>query len=162
MRIALTTAAGNNLARLSGPHGKRFERGTRLARKTAPTALAAIVAVAVLARVPYLTTRSIWYDEASSWQTASFPVVELPRRLRLNVHLPLYYLVLKGWITLFGDSVAALRGLSVASGATTVAAVYLLSREAYLASSLARSGTVGKSRKSTPRLKHACIRWAPL
>ena len=40
--------------------------------------------------------------------------------LRLNVHLPLYYLVLKVWMGVFGDSVAAIRGLSVACGALTV------------------------------------------
>ena len=35
--------------------------------------------VAVAFRLPYLTERSLWYDEASSWQTAKFPWAELMR-----------------------------------------------------------------------------------
>ena len=76
-------------------------------------------------RVPYLTTRSIWYDEASSWQTASFPLSGTLDSLRLNVHPPLYYWVLKAWMAAFGESVLALRGLSVLFGLLTVAGMYL-------------------------------------
>ncbi len=83
------------------------------------------LAVALVLRVPYLTTRSIWYDEASSWQTASFPLSGTLDSLRLNVHPPLYYWVLKAWMAAFGESVLALRGLSVLFGLLTVAGMYL-------------------------------------
>lgn len=144
-------SAGPRACCNAGEHAGRLhhkETRTPCSRTTVAIALAAIVALAVLVRVPYLTTRSIWYDEASSWQTASFPLADLPHRLRLNVHLPLYYVTLKAWMALFGDSVLSLRGLSVASGAATVAAVYLLAREVYLASRVARRGTVGKAREA--------------
>ena len=36
-----------------------------------------IAAVAVAIRLPYLDDRSIWFDEASSWRTASFPLAEM-------------------------------------------------------------------------------------
>ena len=94
-----------------------------------PRGLAAAMVVALVLRVPYLTERSIWYDEASSWQTASFGVAGIIDSLRLNVHLPLYYWLLRGWMVLFGESVLALRSLSVGLGLVTVAAMYLATRE---------------------------------
>ena len=72
--------------------------------------LLAICAIAVALRLPYLEGRSLWFDEASSWRTASFPPAEMMDSLRMNVHLPLYYLLLKGWMGVFGDSVAACAG----------------------------------------------------
>ena len=72
--------------------------------------LPAICAIAVALRLPYLEGRSLWFDEASSWRTASFPPAEMMDSLRMNVHLPLYYLLLKGWMGVFGDSVAACAG----------------------------------------------------
>ena len=50
--------------------------------------LAAAAAVALALRLPYITGRSLWYDESSSWQTAKFSFPELIRSVRLNVHLP--------------------------------------------------------------------------
>jgi hypothetical protein len=99
-------------------------------------ALASVVLLAILLRLPYLTERSIWFDEASSWRTASLPLVEMLRSIRQNVHAPLYYLLLKSWMAVFGDSVGALRSLSVAFGAATVVGMYLFGREVYLASGM--------------------------
>ncbi len=99
--------------------------------------LLAIGAIAVALRLPYLEGRSLWFDEASSWRTAKFPPAEMMDSLRLNVHLPLYYLLLKGWMTVFGDSVAALRGLSIACGTLTVVLMGLFGRELYESSSAA-------------------------
>jgi hypothetical protein len=97
--------------------------------------IALIAALAVALRVPYLTQRSLWYDEASSWQTARFPLSELMQSVRLNVHMPLYYVLLKGWMAILGESVIALRGFSVAFGVLTVIAMALFGKELYLASS---------------------------
>src|SRR4051812_1554287 len=83
-------------------------------------ALLCLAALAIVCRLPYLTERSLWFDEASSWQTASFPLAELMKSVRLNVHMPLYYLLLKAWIAVLGESVTALRGFSIAFGTLTV------------------------------------------
>ena len=93
-----------------------------------------VVAIAVALRAPNLTERSLWYDEASSWQTARFPFPELMQSVRLNVHMPLYYLLLKAWMAVLGESVAAIRGFSVTFGALTVLMMSLFGRELYLAS----------------------------
>jgi mannosyltransferase len=98
------------------------------------TGLILVVAAAVALRVPYLTERSLWYDEASSWQTAKFPFPELMQSVRLNVHMPLYYLLLKAWMAALGESVVAIRGFSVAFGTVTVLAMFFFGRELYLAS----------------------------
>src|SRR4051794_37321550 len=91
--------------------------------------LAGGVGAALFLRVHHLTDRTLWYDEASSWQTAKMPLSELLESVRLNVHMPLYYVCLKGWLALFGESPAALRGYSVAFGLLTVAGMDRLGRE---------------------------------
>ena len=95
----------------------------------------AVAAVAVAARLPHLSDRSIWYDEASSWQTARYDWPDFWRSIRLNVHLPPYYVLLRGWMTLFGESAAALRGLSVALGVATILLMGRFARELFRASS---------------------------
>src|SRR4051812_6481973 len=91
--------------------------------------LAGVVVAALVLRLHHLTDRSLWYDEASSWQTAKLPLSELMESVRLNVHLPLYYVWLKGWMRLFGESPAALRGYSIAFGLLTVVGMDRFGRE---------------------------------
>jgi hypothetical protein len=96
--------------------------------------LLAVAVVAIAVRLPHLSDRSIWYDEASSWQTASYDWDDFLRSIRLNVHLPLYYLLLRGWMDLFGASAAALRSFSVAFGVATVLLMGQFARELFRAS----------------------------
>lgn len=91
--------------------------------------LALAVLITILVRLPFMSERSIWYDEASSWQTAKFPLTNLWDSLSRNVHLPLYYLVLKAWMLCFGEHLLSLRGLSLALGTLTVALIWKLGRE---------------------------------
>lgn len=93
--------------------------------------LGGILAAAATARLPYLATRSIWYDEASSWQTASFAWPEIWHSLRFNVHLPEYYYLLKAWMLVWGDSIVALRLFSVLCGLFTVVGAYLFAAAIY-------------------------------
>jgi uncharacterized membrane protein len=86
-----------------------------ISRSFALVALGTVVAGTVLLRLPNVAARSLWYDEASSWQIASFSWPGIIDACRLNVHLPLYYFALKTWMLVFGDSVVALRGISIFS-----------------------------------------------
>jgi hypothetical protein len=106
--------------------------------------LAAVAAVALAFRLPHLTDRSLWYDESSSWQTATFSFPEMLRSIRLNVHLPLYYTLLKGWMAVWGESVASLRGFSVAFGVLTVLAMGLFAGELYRASAVGDQDDAGR------------------
>lgn len=102
--------------------------------------LIAVVVLAAALRLPYLGTRSLWYDEASSWQTAQFPLGGLLESVRLNVHMPLYYVLLKGWMATLGESVVALRGFSVFFGVLTVLLVDQFARAAFRVSAAERGG----------------------
>ena len=86
--------------------------GPRTTRLAIDWRYLAVAAVAIAVRLPHLSDRSIWFDEASSWQTASYGWDDLLRSVRLNVHLPLYYLLLKGWMAVFGESAASIRSFS--------------------------------------------------
>jgi hypothetical protein len=112
--------------------------GPRIARPAIDWRLLAVAAVALAVRLPHLEDRSLWYDEASSWQTASYGWNDLLRSVRLNVHLPLYYLLLKGWMVLFGESAASIRSFSVAFGVATVLLMAPLARELFRASAACR------------------------
>jgi mannosyltransferase len=106
--------------------------------------LVGVSAVAVLLRLPYLTSRSLWYDEASSWQTAIFPFPEMFKSVRLNVHMPFYYILLKGWMAVLGDSLASLRGFSILFSVLTVVLMDLFALELYRASASGNESEQGR------------------
>jgi mannosyltransferase len=71
----------------------------------------------------------LWRDELASWSFAARPVPDLvttARRVDVN-HLA-YYLLLHYWIAAFGDSVDAMRALSVLAMAGAAACVTLAGR----------------------------------
>lgn len=86
--------------------------------------LAAILLVGIVGRGYQLEARSLWFDEAFSWRLVQFPWAELIERDILDVHPPLYYVLLKGWAVVFGSSVLALRSFSVLLAGVTIALVY--------------------------------------
>lgn len=57
--------------------------------------------------------QSVWFDEAYSIMVAKRPLQELIALVALDTHPPLYYILLKGWASIFGWSEMALRSLSV-------------------------------------------------
>lgn len=71
-----------------------------------------------------LDTQSLWYDEGFSVYLASMDLGEITVRTAADIQPPLYYYLLHGWITLFGDSEQALRGLSVLFGVFTIPLMY--------------------------------------
>jgi mannosyltransferase len=77
--------------------------------------------------LPVLTS-----DESFSWRLAGYPLPDMLRRAALDVHPPLYYIVLDAWVAGAGTSPAALRGLSALLGVLAVAVAYAVSREAGL------------------------------
>jgi mannosyltransferase len=74
--------------------------------------LVAILAAGAFLRFHDLSSQTLWLDEAFSWQMVQFPWDEILRHTTEDVHPPLYYFLLKGWIALVGDSVFAMRFLS--------------------------------------------------
>src|SRR5262245_56395992 len=87
-----------------------------------------VLLVALVARLVGLTSESLWFDEGHSLLVAHMAPAEAVASLARDVHPPLYFLALGGWVRVFGDSDAALRSLSVLFGMVAVAATMALGR----------------------------------
>src|SRR5436190_13087084 len=93
--------------------------------------LAVLLVVAGALRSVRLGALSFWFDESMSWKYTTFSTGEILERLTGDVHPPVYFLLLKGWAALCGESAAALRSLSVLCGVLTVLGSYLVVHDAY-------------------------------
>ena len=76
--------------------------------------VAALVVLGVVLR--FVTTSPLWLDEALSVNIASLPLGEIGDALRQDGHPPLYYWLLHGWMSVFGESDVAVRALSGVAG----------------------------------------------
>ena len=84
-------------------------------------ALVAVLLIYITLRLRHLGTYSLWCDEAFSVFVAKSSWHDFFRQLLIDrVHPPLYYLLLKLWIAVLGESVAALRSFSVLFSALTL------------------------------------------
>ena len=92
-------------------------------------ALGGLLAVAALLRFALLGHNSIWFDEAYVAKMALSPWPAIPAVLRTaEFHPPLYYLLMKAWITITGLREATLRFPSACFGVLTVLLTYALMR----------------------------------
>lgn len=105
--------------------------------------------VTCLVRLPYIESRSVWYNEASSWQTASFPLADFYHSLSHNVHLPLFYLLLKPWLLIFGSSATALRLFSVFFAGLTAIGLHRLARQFYLHCDIGKEACITRDNERT-------------
>jgi len=91
----------------------------------------------------HLDQRSIWFDEATSWRKAEAAIPDLFRMVANDVHVPFYFLALKGWIACCGDSLYSLRMFSVVFSALTLVGICLLACELYGREKGCGSGSLG-------------------
>ncbi len=89
----------------------------------------AILFLAFGLRVWKLDAQSLWHDEGLSWWFARQPLWHLLSHVAGTEHPPFYFLILGGWMRLSGDSVYALRFLSVLGGTLTVALLIRLAEQ---------------------------------
>ncbi|MGP2836359.1 glycosyltransferase family 39 protein [Serratia nevei] len=87
-----------------------------------------ILIFATVIRFISLTDNYFWADEASSVLISRYDMATLLHHASFDVHPPLYYLLLHGWMALFGDSIFAVRSLSLVFGVATVGLAITLSR----------------------------------
>jgi mannosyltransferase len=94
-------------------------------------ALGFIVLLCVALRIHHLGAASLWSDEIfSRYYVDIFGVhYALTGGLSLEMNPPTYYLLLQGWMRLWGESEAAVRSLSVLACTLCVPVTYLLGRE---------------------------------
>jgi uncharacterized membrane protein len=88
--------------------------------------LGLLLFVGLLIRLYHNTDISLWHDEAFSALLIRYPWGEMFYRIGLDVHPPAYYVALRLWHYVLGDSLLALRGFSVFFGLATAWAGYLL------------------------------------
>ena len=92
--------------------------------------LALIVVLFVAARLWNLASYNLWGDEIFSLTSARMGWVDMIRRLITDgAQAPVFYLMLKVWIAIGGESALWLRLLSVLISVTTLIPFFLLCRE---------------------------------
>ncbi len=79
----------------------------------------------------FATAGDFWLDEALSANIASLPLGEITDALRHDGHPSGYYMLLKIWTGVFGDSDFALRAMSGVFSAGTVPVLWLAVRERF-------------------------------
>ncbi len=87
-----------------------------------------VLLLAFAVRFHALEAQSLWNDEGNSLRLAERGVSDLVDAAGRDIHPPGYYLALKGWIALAGESEFGLRSLSALEGALTVALAIALGR----------------------------------
>ncbi len=68
----------------------------------------------------FATISDLWLDEALSVNIARLPFSQMFEALRHDGHPPLYYIMLHGWMNLFGDGDLAVRAMSGVISAATL------------------------------------------
>ncbi|MDQ5913595.1 MAG: mannosyltransferase, partial [Patescibacteria group bacterium] len=75
--------------------------------------------------------QSVWFDEGYSILLAKSSVSDLLHFTSVDAHPPLYYLILKGWASIFGYSEFALRSLNALFGALALGTMSLLIKKMF-------------------------------
>src|SRR5437016_7738849 len=100
----------------------------RLVRLLSPVIVLAIVLLAALLRFHEIGRQSLWNDEGNTLRLVERSIPLLLENASHDIHPPGYYLALKVWWSLTGESEFALRAFSALAGVLTVACVYALGR----------------------------------
>lgn len=91
------------------------------------TILLLILLMGLSLRLYNINTKSYWLDEETSIIFANKELNELIKNAETETHPPFYYLILKFWINLFGESETATRSLSVLFGVISIFMMYKIS-----------------------------------
>ena len=116
---------GNGSA--SGRHGDEVATATR-PRPARAWAAAAGVALGLGVLLRFWCRSDLWLDEALSVSIARLPLSELPEALRRDGAPPLYYVLLHGWMRVWGTGDLAVRSLSGLLATATLPLIWLAGR----------------------------------
>lgn len=94
--------------------------------------MAFVIGGGLAIRLYSINSHSFWLDEAYSWTMATqYSFAEIIDRTARDFHPPLYFMLLKCWIAIFGDSEVAQRMLSVLLDELTMISLYVFCRDAF-------------------------------
>ncbi len=104
------------------PHAtpRSWAAARRLLRWAREHWLLSILALATLVRFYDLTAAAIRGDEGASLLLSQYSLAGIWEHAAHDVHPPLYFMLLHGWIGLFGDGIFSIRSLSALPGIATV------------------------------------------
>jgi mannosyltransferase len=100
---------------------------TNSRRRTVFAGVAVALAGAIVLR--FLTFSALWLDEAQTVAIARRPLPQLFEALRHDGSPPLFYVVLHGWMSLFGTSDFAVRALSGVFAVAALPLIWFAARE---------------------------------
>src|SRR5690606_23635943 len=100
-------------------------------RRRAVIVVSLLMLIALLLRLKGLGATDIWLDEANSWNVARLPGGAMLDNLRSSPLGPLYFVLLKLWMLLFGDSEAALRAPSLIASVLVIPVAYAIGVRAF-------------------------------
>ncbi len=111
-----------------------------------------------------LGAKSLWFDEALSYRLLQFPLGEMIARTDdpRAVHPPLYFLALRVWSGIWGDSEFALRSLAAVCGVAAILGTYFLMAELSNVSRHDRPSTGDPSAGTAALLAAALIAFSAL
>ena len=89
---------------------------------------AMVLLLALGLRLYAIDRQSLWYDEGLTVALVQRAPGEIVRAAAADVHPPLFYLALHGWVRLFGVGEAAVRSFSAVCGALAAALTAVLGR----------------------------------
>ena len=90
-----------------------------------------LTVVALSLRLLRLDFQPLWWDEGYSAWFATHPLGAIAALTAQDIHPPLYYVLLHGWIGLLGAGPVALRLFSVVAGVLAIPAIYLAGRRMF-------------------------------
>ena len=100
-------------------------------RRLTQAILLIILILAAALRFYRIDAQSFWNDEGNSARIAERSIGLIVEGAGGDIHPPLYYLALHIWRGLFGDSEAALRGLSAIFGLIAIGFTFLIGRRLF-------------------------------
>ena len=90
--------------------------------------LSAMILGGLILRVRALDFQPLWWDEGYSLFFATRDVVTMLERTAVDIHPPLYYVLLHVWLQLIGKDAIAARLFSVLVGTATIPLVFVFAR----------------------------------
>lgn len=90
--------------------------------------LSTLVLIGLGLRVLGIGLQPLWWDEGYSLLFATEPPAQTVRLTALDIHPPLYYLLLQGWLAVVGIGALAARWFSVLVGVATLPAMWWVAR----------------------------------
>ncbi len=91
-----------------------------------------ILLLATFLRFHNLDAQSLWNDEGNSARLSERSIQLILEGTASDIHPPFYYLLLRGWRELVGDSEFGLRSLSAFAGLVVVAGTMALGKVSFL------------------------------